>query len=133
MSSSEIIFQEVKHRRKFLINQHPVILEPNIRKKFQLFFGNWIKIFIMCSKDKILRSRFLPFLNDFRFAWATIMALCSQGLRKPLYSWWLVASLVTHCKSILTFVHFLLNIQRAKFRMYSSLDCQRSEILKKMS
>jgi hypothetical protein len=34
----------------------------------------------MCLKEKILRSRFLPFLNDFRYARATIVALCSQGL-----------------------------------------------------
>jgi hypothetical protein len=34
----------VKHRRKILINQLPVILEPNIRKKIQLFFGNRIEI-----------------------------------------------------------------------------------------
>jgi hypothetical protein len=34
----------------------------------------------MCLKEKILRSRFLPFLDDFRYAGATIVALCSQGL-----------------------------------------------------
>jgi hypothetical protein len=36
----------------------------------------------MCLKEKILRSRFLPFLNDFRYARATIVALCSQGLKQ---------------------------------------------------
>jgi hypothetical protein len=37
----------------------------------------------MCLKEKILRSRFLPFLDDFRYAGATIVALCSQGLKPP--------------------------------------------------
>jgi hypothetical protein len=84
MSSSEIIFQEVKHRRKILINQHPVILEPNIQKNFNYFFGTESKFFIMYLKKKILRSRFLPFLNDFRYARATIKALCSRGLTTTL-------------------------------------------------
>ena len=43
----------------------------------------------MCLKEKILRSRFLPFSNDLRYARATIVALFSQGLsftgpRNPL-------------------------------------------------
>jgi hypothetical protein len=77
----------VKHRRKILINQLPVILEPNIRKKCNNFFGTESKFFIICLKEKILRSSFLPFLDDLRYAWATIVALCSQGLRmfKPAF------------------------------------------------
>ena len=35
----------------------------------------------MCLKENILRSRFSPFLDDFRNAGATIVALCSQGLK----------------------------------------------------
>jgi hypothetical protein len=42
--SSEIIFPEVKHRPKILIDQLPVILEQNIQKNIQLFFQNRIKI-----------------------------------------------------------------------------------------
>ena len=34
----------------------------------------------MNLKEKILRSRFLPFLDNLRYAWATIVALCSQQL-----------------------------------------------------
>jgi hypothetical protein len=68
MSSFEIIFPEVKHRRKILINQLPLKLEPNIRKKFNYFLGTESKFFIMCLKENILRSRFLPFLDDFRYA-----------------------------------------------------------------
>jgi hypothetical protein len=83
MSSSEIIFLEVKHRRKILINQLPVIFEKNLN----YFLGTESKFFIMCLKEKILQSSFLPFLNDFRYARATIVALCSQGLNtlKPIF------------------------------------------------
>jgi hypothetical protein len=49
MSSAEIFFEEVKDRRKILINQHPVILEPNIRKKFQIFLGIKSKFFIISN------------------------------------------------------------------------------------
>jgi hypothetical protein len=80
MSSSEIIFQEVKQRRKILINQHPVILEPNIRNKFQLFFRNRIKILYNVFERKDSTIPFFAVLNDFRYARATIVALCSQGL-----------------------------------------------------
>jgi hypothetical protein len=73
----------VKHRRRILINQLPVILEANIRKKKSNYFlGTESKFFIMCLKEKILRSRFLPFLDDLRYAWATIVALYSQGLKE---------------------------------------------------
>jgi hypothetical protein len=72
-----------KHKRKILINQLPVILEPDIRKKF----------FMMCLKEKILRSHVLTFCDDFRYAWAAIVALCSQGLTK--YSKWNRPSRVT--------------------------------------
>jgi hypothetical protein len=62
-------------------DQHPVILGQKFWKNFNYFFGTESKFFIMCLKEKIPRSRFLPFLNDSRFARATIVALCSQGLR----------------------------------------------------
>jgi hypothetical protein len=35
----------------------------------------------MYLKQKIPRSSFLSFFDDFRYAGATIVALCSQGLR----------------------------------------------------
>jgi hypothetical protein len=38
----------------------------------------------MCLKEMILRSDFLSFSDDFRYAWATIVALCSQGLTQGL-------------------------------------------------
>jgi hypothetical protein len=85
MSSSEIIFPEVKHRRKIMINQLPVILEPNIRKKIQLFFWNRILILYNVFERKDFTIPFLPFLDDFRYAGATIVALCSQGLKIGLF------------------------------------------------
>ena len=88
MSSSEIIFQEVEHRLKFLINQHSVILDQTFKKNFNYFLRAESKFFIMCSKEKILRSRFLPFLDNFKYAWATIVALCSQGLHFKIYTVW---------------------------------------------
>ena len=36
----------------------------------------------MYLKQKIPRSSFLSFFDDFRYAGATIVALCSQGLNK---------------------------------------------------
>ena len=85
LCSSEIIFPEVKHRRNILMNQLPIILEPNIWKKINHFFGTESKFFMICLKENILPSRFLLFLNDFRYAWATVVALCSQG--SSFFSW----------------------------------------------
>jgi hypothetical protein len=38
----------------------------------------------MYLKQNIPRSSFLSFFDDFRYAGATIVALCSQGLSKNL-------------------------------------------------
>jgi hypothetical protein len=54
MSSSKIIFSELKHMRNILINEPPVILELNIRKKIYYFLGSESRFFIMCWKEKIL-------------------------------------------------------------------------------
>jgi hypothetical protein len=56
MSSSEIFFRKWNIGRKIQINRHPVILKPNIRKKFQLFFGNRIKILnnVFARKDSTI-------------------------------------------------------------------------------
>ena len=78
---SNFIFSEVKHRRKIRKNHLPVILEPNIRKKMSIVFGIVTKCFIMYLKETILRTFFLSFFDGFRYAGATIVALCSQGLR----------------------------------------------------
>jgi hypothetical protein len=68
MSSSEIIFPEVKHRRKILINQLPVIMEPNIRKKIPLFFWNRIEILYNVFERNDFTIPFFGFFNDFRYA-----------------------------------------------------------------
>ena len=39
----------------------------------------------MYLKQKIPRSSFLSFFDDFRYAGATIVALCSQGLRRVFW------------------------------------------------
>jgi hypothetical protein len=40
----------------------------------------------MYLKEKIPRSSFLSFFDDFRYAGATIVALCSQGLKSKKVS-----------------------------------------------
>jgi hypothetical protein len=64
MSSSEIISPEVKHRRKILTNQLPVILEANIRNKFRLFFGNRIKILFNVFERKDSTILFFALLKN---------------------------------------------------------------------
>ena len=67
MSSSEIISPEVKHRRKILINQLPVILEPNIRKKIQFFFGTESNFLIMSLKHHISTCILFGHFRNFKF------------------------------------------------------------------
>jgi hypothetical protein len=95
MSSSEIIFPEVKHRR----------LEPNIRKKIKLFFWNGIEILYNVFERKDSTIPFSAFLDDLRYAWATIVALCSQGLNACLWAY------ITQKLQILSFLSsFFINI-----------------------
>jgi hypothetical protein len=49
------------------MNQQPVILEPNIRKKFQLFFGNRIKILYNVFERNDSRIPFFAFYELFNF------------------------------------------------------------------
>ena len=55
MSSFEIIFPEVKHKQKILINQSPVIFEPKIQNKINHFYKTAGKLLIMYSKKTLVR------------------------------------------------------------------------------
>jgi hypothetical protein len=60
MSGSGIIYPELKHRRKILINQLLVILEPNFRKKKKNFW-NRIEILYKLFERKHSTIPVLPF------------------------------------------------------------------------
>jgi hypothetical protein len=83
MSSFEILSQEVKHRRKNLINQHPVILEPNIRKIFQLFFENRIKILYNVFERKDSTIPFFAFFEWFQVCLSHNCGSVLTRVKKP--------------------------------------------------